>query len=134
MQFLIDNILLVALAVVSGVMLLIPNLRGGKQGGAVSPTEATQMVNQQHALFVDVRPAEQFTGGHIAQSRSLPAADIEQKASSLPKNKPLILVCDSGRNASKAVAKLKSQGFADVVSLAGGVTGWVKAGLPIAKG
>ncbi len=134
MKFLIDNILLVALAVVSGALLLWPALRGGRKSGAASPAEATQMVNQQQAVFVDVRPADQFLEGHIAQARNVPAADFATKAQSLPKNKPLILVCSNGRDAAKAVATLKAQGFAEVTSLAGGFSGWVQAGMPIAKG
>jgi hypothetical protein len=65
LQFLLDknNIFIVAVAVVSGVMLAIPALRKGRTGSAVSTGEAIQMVNQRQAVWVDVRPAEQFLGG-----------------------------------------------------------------------
>ncbi|WP_345246490.1 rhodanese-like domain-containing protein [Pigmentiphaga soli] len=112
-------------------MLLLPSLRGARQGGAISPSEATQLANQRQAVFVDVRPAEQYAGGHIAQSRNVPAAELEQKAAGLPKNRPLIVVCGNGRDAAKAAARLKAQGFGEVVSLAGGLAGWVQAGMPI---
>ncbi|MCC3264324.1 rhodanese-like domain-containing protein, partial [Paenibacillus polymyxa] len=75
---------------------------------AISTNEAIQMVNQRNAVWVDVRPAEQFQAGHIAQARNVPAADIEQKASSLPKNKPLVVVCDNGRDSARAAAKLRA--------------------------
>lgn len=134
MKFLIDNIFLVALAVASGVMLLLPTLRGGKRGGSVNPVEATQMINQRQAIFVDVRPATEFAEGRIAQSRNVPEADIEQKSGTLPKNKPVILVCMNGKASAKAVEKFRKQGFTEVTSLSGGIAGWVQAGLPIAKG
>lgn len=135
MKFLIDNIFLVAVAFISGAMLLVPGLlRGGKKGNSVSATEATQMVNQRQAVFVDVRAATEFTEGRIAQSRNVPEAEIEQKALTLPKNKPLILVCTNGRSSAKAVEKFRKQGFTEVTSLSGGISGWVEAGLPIAKG
>ena len=76
----------------------------------MSTSEAIQMVNQRQAVWVDVRPAEQFQAGHIAQARSVPAADLEQKAGNLPKNKPLIVVCDNGRDSARA-AKLRAQGL-----------------------
>jgi len=62
LQFLLDknNIFIVAVAVVSGVMLIIPALRKGRTGSAISTTEAIQMVNQRNAVWVDVRPVEQF--------------------------------------------------------------------------
>ncbi|MBV5323845.1 MAG: rhodanese-like domain-containing protein, partial [Rhodospirillaceae bacterium] len=66
LQFLIDknNVFIVAVAVISGIMLAIPALRKGRTGSAVSTTEAIQMVNQRQAVWVDVRPADQFQAGH----------------------------------------------------------------------
>ncbi|MGE8658425.1 MAG: rhodanese-like domain-containing protein [Achromobacter sp.] len=135
LQFLLDknNIFIVAVTLVSGVMLAIPALRKGRTGSAVSTAEAIQMVNQRQAVWVDVRPAEQFQAGHIAQARSVPAADLEQKAASLPKNKPLVVVCDNGRDAARAAAKLRAQGFADVVPLEGGMRAWLAASLPVTQ-
>ena len=80
-----------------------------------------------------MRPAEQFQAGHIAQARSVPAADLEQKAGNLPKNKPLIVVCDNGRDSARAAAKLRAQGYADVVPLDGGMRAWLAASLPVTQ-
>jgi rhodanese-related sulfurtransferase len=131
LQFLLDknNVFIVAVTVISGVMLAIPALRKGRKGSAVSTGEAIQMVNQRNAVWIDVRPAEQFQAGHIAQARNVPAADIEQKAASLPKNKPLVVVCDNGRDS----AKLRAQGFADAVPLEGGMRAWSAASLPVTQ-
>ncbi|VCU70525.1 molybdopterin biosynthesis protein MoeB [Pigmentiphaga humi] len=134
MEFIVDNILLIALALVSGGLLVWQSMRGGQSGGALSPAEATAAVNQRQAVFVDIRSVADYAAGHIAQSRSVPADALAQKAGGLPKNKPLILVGADGRDAAKAVASFKSGGFAEVSSLAGGLSGWVRAGLPIAKG
>ena len=135
LHFLLDksNLFIVAIAVVSGVMLALPNLRRGRSGGGLSTAEAIQASNQQQAVWVDVRPAEQFQAGHIAQARSLPAAEIEQKAASLPKNKPLILVCEQGRDAPRIAARLRAQGYADAQALAGGMKAWLSANLPITQ-
>jgi rhodanese-related sulfurtransferase len=128
-----NNIFIVAVAVVSGVMLAFPNLRKGGGGGALSTAQAIQMINERQAIWVDVRPAEQFQAGHIAQARSLPAADIEKKAANLPKNKPLVLVCEQGRDAGRAASKLRALGFADVAVLEGGMKAWSGAGLPVTR-
>lgn len=134
LQFLLDknNIFIVGVAVVAGIMLAIPSLRKGRNGG-VSPTVATQMINQQQAVWVDVRPAEQFQAGHIAQARSVPLDDLDKKATALPKNKPLVVVCDNGRDSARAAAKLKTLGFAEVVSLEGGMRAWSAANLPVTQ-
>lgn len=134
LHFLLDkgNIFFVIIAVVSGAMLAFPNMRRGPSGG-LSTAEAIQMSNQQQAVWVDVRPAEQFQAGHIAQARSLPAADVEQKAASLPKNKPLILVCEQGRDAPRIAARLRAQGYAEAKALQGGMKAWFSAGLPVTQ-
>lgn len=132
MSFLLENIFLIAIAVISGGMLLWPMLgraRGGS--GGVDTLVATQMVNQQHAVFVDVRSAEEYAKGHIPQARSLPLDQIDGRAQTLPKNKPLIVVCATGRNAGAAATQLKAKGLENVVTLNGGMTAWQQAGLPV---
>lgn len=128
-----NNVFIVAAAVVSGIMLAIPALRKTGGGSAIGTAEAIQMVNQRQAVWVDVRPSEQYQAGHIAQARSVPAAELEKKAAGLPKNKPLVVVCEQGRDASRVVARLKAQGFAEVVALQGGMKAWSQAGLPVTQ-
>ncbi|MBO9352805.1 rhodanese-like domain-containing protein [Bordetella petrii] len=114
-------------------MLAVPALRKGRSGAGISTAEAIQMVNQRHAVWVDVRPAEQFRAGHISQARNMPAAEVEQKAGSLPKNKPLVLVCETGRDAGRVASRLRSQGFAEVAVLEGGMRAWTSANLPVTQ-
>ncbi|TSH95121.1 rhodanese-like domain-containing protein [Verticiella sediminum] len=112
-------------------MLLWPGLGRGRSAGGLDTLQATQIANQQHGVFVDVRPAEEYAKGHIAQARSLPQTDLEARAASLPKNKPLIVVCANGRGAGKAAAQLKAKGFEQVHTLNGGMLAWQQAGLPV---
>nr|WP_082985404.1 rhodanese-like domain-containing protein [Orrella dioscoreae] len=111
-------------------MLAWPAINRGRAGAAVDTDAAIRLINQKQAVLIDVRPAERFQASHIAQARSVPLDEIEQKAASLPKNKPLIVVCELGRDSGKAVAKLKAQGHTEVVALEGGQQAWIKAGLP----
>lgn len=135
LQFLVakENIFIVAVIVISGVMLTLPALRKGRDGKGLPTDEAIQLVNQKHGVWVDVRPAEQFRAGHIAQARNVPAADIEQKVNSLPKNKPLLLVCETGRDANRIAARLRTQGFNETFVLEGGMRSWSTAGLPVTQ-
>jgi rhodanese-related sulfurtransferase len=133
-QFLLsqNNILIVGIAVAAGVMLALPAVKGARGGGGLSTGAAIQMVNRQQAVWIDVRPAEQFQAGHIAQARSLPGGDLD-KSVSVPKNKPLIVVSQQGRESSKIAAKLREAGYADVQVLDGGMDAWAKATLPVTK-
>jgi len=126
-----NNLFILAVAVVSGFMLLWPMINRSRHGNAVSSAQAVQMINQRHAVVVDIRPAEQFAAGHIAQARNVPFDEIEHAA--LPKNKPLVVVCDMGRHAGRAAVKLKSLGHAEVAVLEGGVRAWTQGGLPLTQ-
>jgi len=124
------NPFILLIAVVSGVMLLLPNLMQGGRGAAVGVSGAVQLSNQKNGVFIDVRPHERFKAGSILQARNIPLADIDAKINTLPKDKPLIVFCDHGRISSTAVSKLRKNGFTDAVSLEGGLTKWVEAGMP----
>ncbi len=54
-KFVENNLLLFAVAVISGAMLLWPLLRRGAGGPWVSVAQATQLINREDALMVDVR-------------------------------------------------------------------------------
>lgn len=133
MNFVIQNWLLIATALISGGLLAWPVLRGLQSGG-ISPTEAVQLMNREKAVVIDVCEPAEFAAGHVVGSRSIPLAGLEA-ASNLPSNKklPLIVVCASGVRSQRAAATLRAKGFENVQSLSGGMRAWREAGLPVEK-
>jgi rhodanese-related sulfurtransferase len=126
------NSLLLATAVASGAMLLWPLVRGASGGPRVTPGQATQLINREDAVVVDVRDQGEYEAGHILGARNVPMARVE--SSDLKrKDKTVIVYCETGDRASKAAAILKKQGFEKVVSLSGGLAAWKQAGLPVEK-
>ena len=125
-----NNIYILLIAIVSGLMLLWPTLMRGSRASVVPVSEAVRLSNQNNGVFIDVRPHERFKTGTIAQAKNIPLADIDAKINTLPKDKPLIVFCDHGRISVSAGNKLRKQGFEHVVSLEGGLTKWVEAGMP----
>jgi hypothetical protein len=84
LEFLQKNILLVAAAVGSGAMLLWPLVRGGVGGGAsVSTLQATQLMNRENALVLDVREPAGFAAGQISKidkvDRGVPLVVLQPK-------------------------------------------------------
>jgi len=126
-----NNILLIGIALGSGLALAWPMIQRSRGGASVSSTQAVQMINHQGAVLLDVRSIEAFHGGHIPQARHAPLADLEKKVASLAKDKPVILVCEMGRNAAGAATKLRALGFTAVSVLDGGIKAWTTAGLPL---
>ena len=80
LQFVRDNLLLFAVAFISGAMLLWPLIRRGTGGPWASTLEATQMINRQDALVIDVREDAEYGKGHIVGARHIPLAQLEARA------------------------------------------------------
>ena len=134
-KFLLDNIYIVAVAAISGGMLVWPMVRRGAGGPAIDTLQATLLMNQQNATVVDVREQAEFEAGHILNSRNIPLSQVEARAGEVKKNKsiPVIVYCASGVKSAAAVAALKKSGYEQVFSLAGGIAAWRQAGLPTEK-
>ncbi len=122
--------MLLSIAVMSGLMLLWPMIQRGRAGGSVNTAQAVQLINHQDALVLDVRPLATFQGGHIPHSRNIPLAELGDKISSLPSDKPIVVACDRGQIAVGAAAKLRKAGLQNVMVLEGGINSWVQAGMP----
>lgn len=135
MEFINQNILLIGIVAVSGLGLLWP-LIFRPAGNAVGPVEATQLINREDAIILDVREADEFAGGHLPEARNIPAGKLNDRIHELEKfkDKPLLVCCAAGIRSNKACAELQKAGFARVHSLTGGVDAWLAAGYPVKKG
>src|SRR5437879_8413505 len=121
LKFVTDNIFLVAVAFVSGAMLVWPAVRRGASGASISTLQATLLINQQNALVLDVREASEYEKGHVLNARNLAVGEIEARAAELDKHKakPVIVVCDNDSRSDRAAAALRKLGFGQVFSLSG---------------
>ncbi len=130
-----DNIFLVAIALASGSMLIWPLLRRGGGGPSVNTLEATQLINREDALVLDVREQAEFAQSHILNSRGLPLSQLEARVRDIEKfkAKPVIVYCATGSRSSTAANALRKHGFTNVVNLSGGFSAWQQAGLPVQK-
>ena len=134
MKFIIDNWMLISIALASGALLLWPVLQGATAVG-IAPNAAVQLINREKAVVVDVSQPEEFAQGHIVGSKNIPLADLEAKLPGLVKNKalPVVLVCQTGGRSGRAVATAKKLGYEQAQSLAGGLKAWKAANLPVDK-
>ena len=135
MKFVLDNIGWILAAFVSGGMLLWPLARRGMGGAWVSTLQATQMMNREDALVIDVRDADAYAKGHILGAKSIPLVELGRRAADLQKHKAkaVIVSCQNGDRSASAAATLRQNGFARVHPLNGGFAAWQQAGLPVEK-
>jgi rhodanese-related sulfurtransferase len=105
------------------------------RGKRASPTEVVQLINRGKTVLVDVRTAAEFANGHMRDAKNIPLADFASRIGELDKSKSknIVVVCQTGARADKAIKLLQDAGFADVVGLDGGMAAWQAANLPTAK-
>ncbi|MGZ5181649.1 MAG: rhodanese-like domain-containing protein [Ramlibacter sp.] len=134
MDFITNNLLLIAVAVASGGMLLWPVVRGAAAGGVSAP-QAVLLINREKAVVVDVSEPGEYAAAHVAGARNVPLGQLEQRLPEVVKNKalPLILVCATGGRANRALAVAKKLGYERAQVLAGGLKSWKDANLPLEK-
>ena len=136
MPFIMKNLWLVALVVVSGGMLVWPMLRRGALGiPDVSPNEVVILINREHALVLDVRNNDEFATGHITNARQIPLDQLQSRLGELGKfrDKAIVVNCQGGVRSAKACAVLKNQGFSRVHNLKGGISAWIEAKMPVTR-
>ena len=134
MAFVTENIFLIAIALVSGSMLLWPTI-AGLSGGAsgLDALGATRLINDRNPVLVDVRPAAEFAAGHLRDAINIPLDELDKRAGELPAKRPVLLTCSTGMRSGKAVSKLKAAGREEVFNLSGGLDAWAAAGLPVLR-
>lgn len=134
-QFIQDNWMLVALAVVSGAMLAWTFI-GSKLSGIeqADTLKATRLFNDD-ALILDVREDKEFASGHIPKAKHIPLGKLGSRIQELDKFKsqPILVTCRSGQRSARACGMLKKAGFETVYNQAGGILAWERANLPISK-
>ncbi|MDK9703727.1 MAG: rhodanese-like domain-containing protein [Sulfuritalea sp.] len=132
MEFVEQNFMWVALAAISGGMLLWPMIAGGGAEN-LSPSEATLLINREDALVLDVRESGEWSSGHIPGARHITLGQLDKRLSEIEKfkDRPIIVVCASGNRSSSACGRLKKSGFEKVFNLSGGVSAWLGANLPL---
>ncbi len=135
MQFLQDNWMLVALAVVSGAM-LVWSFVGARLSGVeqADTLKATRLYNDD-ALVLDVREDKEYAEGHIPKAKHIPLGQLADRLNELDKfrNKPVLVTCRSGQRSARACGMLKKAGFETVYNQAGGIIAWERANLPVSK-
>ena len=107
----------------------------GDGGPALQPDRFEERLATPTAQLIDVRTPAEFAQGHLPGAVNLDwtGGVLSAKLGELDKTTPVLLYCASGRRSAEAAAHLRSQGFADVADLAGGIHAWSDAGKTVVQ-
>lgn len=91
------------------------------------PTETTKSVaaNEQAALILDVRTAEEFSASHVPGALNIPVQELQQRYAELgqDKQRPIVIYCRSGARSAVATNMLSQLGFTRLKDI-GAMSNW----------
>lgn len=119
------------LAAVLGLVFVVQQLQASEGVDVVT----AQSMNQQGALLLDVREPSEFAAVHATNAKLIPLGEVGARLKEIEayKDKPVAVICRSGRRSAQAVGILKEAGFTQAVNVQGGTNAWVQAGLEVVK-
>ncbi len=96
-----------------------------------APFAAELLSSPEPPLAIDVRTPRERDQKHIAGSLGFPLNHLSEHLEKLPKNRALLVYCAGGYRSSLAASLLQGSGFDRVSEIAGGITAWEAANLPV---
>jgi rhodanese-related sulfurtransferase len=89
---------------------------------------------ERDVVVVDVREPSEWREGHVAGALHLPMLEAVKRLSELPADRPKAVMCAGGLRSSTVISALERQGVRGCLNVTGGMTAWLKAGLPATTG
>ena len=102
----------------------------GSKIDEVSPKDAAGL-RERGAVLLDVREPDEWAVGHAPDAVHVPLAQVEFSAPRFA-GQQVLAVCRSGGRSAKAAETLARAGIT-VRNVAGGMSSWAKAGLPVVR-
>ena len=112
LDFILNNWMLISVALASGFMLFLPVMQGASASG-VTVIQAVQKINREKALVIDVCSEQEYKDGHLPGAKHIPLGDLPTQLPQVARDKtlPLIMVCASGMRSRSAVSAAKKLGY-----------------------
>ncbi len=104
------------------------------EAAEAAETDGLDGAGDQAPLLVDVREPNEFVQVRAAGAVLLPLSTFLLRYQQLPRDRPLLMICQTGARSGQATAFLLANGWTDVVNVAGGTTAWERAGLAVRRG
>lgn len=127
----------IILAVCCAVGLLAASarqLRGEAKVREWSQQELQLAISASQSPFIlDVRTPEEFESGHVPGAVNVPHTEVGARMKELSAHRgvEMVLYCERGGRAARAIAELDGAGFEHLGHLAGDMSAWRGAGLPV---
>lgn len=123
--------------ILSSVSTLLGVLLLASQPCAAQDIDVTQAraMSQHGALLLDVREPDEYADIHAPNATLIPLGQLGSRLGEIAtyKNRPVAVMCRSGRRSAKAVQLLQEAGYNRVSNVGGGILAWENAGLKVVR-
>ncbi|MEI8200251.1 MAG: rhodanese-like domain-containing protein [Eubacteriales bacterium] len=105
---------------------MFEGLFGAKKYKSISGQEVkAKLDGKEKFLLFDVRSPEEYSGGHIEHSISLPLQAVPSSIARYARSKEseIVVYCQSGARSARAAGTLAEMGYTNVRNL-GGISSW----------
>ncbi len=96
----------------------------------VASAEVTAASVPDGAWLLDVREDDEWAAGHAPGATHIPLGDLGTRATEVPRDTTIYVICRSGGRSARATLALVGSGW-DAVNVAGGMQDWAAAGRPM---
>jgi hypothetical protein len=72
--------------------------------------------------FLDVRSPMEYNSGNIDAFSNIPLQELQQNIETLEKDKPVVVICESGSRSVYAARILSKVGFEKILNVRGGMS------------
>jgi glyoxylase-like metal-dependent hydrolase (beta-lactamase superfamily II)/rhodanese-related sulfurtransferase len=92
---------------------------------------ARRLADADAPLGLDVRTVGERATAAIAGTMHIPLTQLPDRSGEVAAERPVLVFCAGGYRSSIAASLLRQRGVRDVSEIAGGITAWIAAGLPL---
>jgi rhodanese-related sulfurtransferase len=109
---------------------------GATRMASVSPREAWDALSQDKTthVLIDVRESWEYNRGHAKGARNIPLSQLGRRLGEIPRDRQVLVICQSGHRSMVAARMLLQHDFAQVTNVSGGTMVWHMHGLPTEGG
>lgn len=112
-----------------GVEALDARRQGGEALQAIPSVEAAEVERRSGSLtLLDVRSPGEFAGGHLPGALNLPLGELVERLADVPRDRPVVVHCQTGARAAIAASVLLASGYHEVQLFPGGFAEWRQSG------
>ena len=123
---------LCAAALTAAAFALAPKLAQAQaQNAMVTLDHARAEAEAGRALLVDIREPEEHATGVAPGARLLPMQQLSARLAELPKDRPVLLICNTQNRSRATYDALRQRGYTNLQYVVGGMSEWTRRSWPL---